>query len=51
MTHRYGGTSFRYSLLMQTSSARWARLNKVVGVGEWETDANGDAHGQLWEWK
>ena len=46
-----GGTTFRYSLVMQTSSPKWARLNKVVGVGEWDTDAEGHGHAALWEWK
>src|SRR5262249_42993783 len=37
-----GGTTFRYSLMMQTSSSKWSRLNKVLAVGEWDTDAQGD---------
>jgi hypothetical protein len=46
-----GGTTFRYSLVMQTASPKWARLNKVLGVGEWEIDAQGNGHATLWEWK
>jgi hypothetical protein len=46
-----GGTTFRYSVVMQTASAKWARLNKVLGVGEWEVDAQGNGVATLWEWK
>ena len=43
--------SWRYTLIMQTMSSRWARLNSVVGVGEWEVDENGNGKATLWEWK
>ena len=46
-----GGTTFRYSLIMETMSPKWARLNKVLGIGEWDTDAAGHGHAILWEWK
>jgi len=28
-----------------------ARLNSVVGVGEFETDAEGNVTARIWEWK
>ena len=43
--------SYRYSISYQTASPKLARLNNVVGVGEWETDEDGNAKGQSWEWK
>ena len=43
--------TWRYVWIMQTMSARWSRLNGVVGVGEWEVDENGNGKAQLWEWK
>lgn len=46
-----GGTSYRYSLVMQSTSTKWARLNGLLGVGEWEVDAQGNAKGQLFEWR
>ncbi len=46
-----GGTTFRYSVVMQTASPKWARLNKVLGVGEWEVDAQNNGSATLWEWK
>src|SRR5262249_17916992 len=45
------GASYRYSLLCHTDSTKWARLNGVLLVGEWEIDADGNAHGVGWEWK
>jgi hypothetical protein len=46
-----GGQSFRYSLVIQTASSKWARLNSVLAIGEWEVDAEGNGHGKLWEWR
>jgi hypothetical protein len=43
--------SYRYSLVIQSTSPKWARLNGVVIVGEWEVDENGNTKGQGWEWK
>lgn len=34
-----------------TQSQRLARLNRVVGVWEFESDENGDWHAKIWEWK
>ena len=43
--------SWRYSVVMRTASPRWARLNGVLAVGEWEVDEAGNGKAQLWEWK
>jgi hypothetical protein len=34
-----------------TQSQKLARLNKVVGVWEFESEENGDWHVKIWEWK
>ena len=31
-------SSWRYSLVMRTSSTKWARLNGLLAIGEWEVD-------------
>jgi hypothetical protein len=46
-----GGVSYRGSLYYQTSSKKWARLNSVVGVFEYEVDAQGNTRAEFWEWK
>ena len=43
--------SWRYSLVMRTSSSKWARLNGVLAIGEWEVDEAGNGRAQVWEWK
>jgi hypothetical protein len=45
------GASWRYSVMFRTTSARWARLNGVLAIGEWEVDEAGNGTAQLWEWK
>lgn len=34
-----------------TQAQRLSRLNKVVGVWEFESEENGDWHVKVWEWK
>jgi len=34
-----------------TQSQKLARLNKVVGIWEFESEENGDWHVKVWEWK
>jgi hypothetical protein len=46
-----GGTSIRGAIYFHTSSSKWTRLNSVAVVFEFETDADGKAHGADWEWK
>ena len=44
-------SSWRYSIVMRTTASKWARLNGVLGIGEWELDDAGDGRAQIWEWK
>lgn len=44
-------SSWGYSLVMRTSSTKWARLNGVLAIGEWEIDEAGNGRAQVWEWK
>ncbi len=45
------GASWRAVLFYQTSSPKFARLNGVIGVGEFDVDENGDSKAKFWEWK
>ena len=46
-----GSVSWRGSLLYRTSSERLARLNGLVGLFEFEVDAEGNTICKEWEWK
>jgi len=46
-----GGVSWRGAVYYQTASAKLARLNGIAAVFEYETDANDNTSGKLWEWK
>lgn len=46
-----GAVSYRGAVYYSSSSPRWARLNNVAGVFEYEVDADGNTKGELWEWK
>jgi hypothetical protein len=46
-----GGTSFRGAIYFQTPSPKWARLNGVAVVFEFEVDGEGKTHATDWEWK
>ena len=46
-----GAVSYRGAVYYQTSSPRWARLNSVAGIFEYEVDAQGNTRAQIWEWK
>ena len=43
--------SYRGALMYNTSSKKLARLNEIVGVFEFEVDADGNTHSKTWEWK
>ena len=45
------GASYRVSIQAQTESPKFARLNGVVIVGEYEVAENGDFSFKGWEWK
>ncbi len=46
-----GGTSIRGSFFYQTPSPKWARLNSMAVMFEWDADEHGNAKGAIWEWK
>jgi hypothetical protein len=46
-----GGVSWRGCVYYRTGSQRLSRLNGAVGVFEYETDANDNTVGKVWEWK
>jgi hypothetical protein len=46
-----GSVSYRGAVYYQSSSAKWSRLNSVAAIFEYEVDAQGNTHSQLWEWK
>ena len=45
-----GGVT-RAASIQTTQSEKLMRLNKVIGLHEYETDENGDWKGKIWEWK
>ena len=46
-----GAASYRGAVYYQTMPPRWARLNKVAVVFEYEVDAEGNTRSEFWEWK
>jgi hypothetical protein len=46
-----GAVSFRGAVYYQSASPKWARLNTVAAVFEYDVDAQGNTKSQLWEWK
>jgi hypothetical protein len=46
-----GVANYRGVVYFQTTSPQFARLNGLCGITEHETDAVGDSHGVVWEWK
>ncbi|MFJ6385484.1 hypothetical protein ACIQI7_36455 [Kitasatospora sp. NPDC092039] len=46
-----GGTSFRGALFFSTAAPQLERLNGVVGLFEFDTDADERITGKLYEWK
>jgi hypothetical protein len=46
-----GGVSYRGAVYYSSASPKFARLNSVAGVFEFEADADGNVHSKLWEWK
>jgi hypothetical protein len=45
-----GGVT-RSASIQTTQSEKFMRLNKVIGVHEYETDEVGNWKGKIWEWK
>ena len=46
-----GAVSYRGAFYVQTASPKWARLNSLAVVYEYEVDAQGNTRAQLFEWK
>ena len=46
-----GAVSYRGILYYRSTSPKFAKLNTVAGVFEYEVDANGNTHAKVWEWK
>src|SRR6266850_4948732 len=48
-TKKDGTASYRGAVYYQTSPPRWARLNKVAVVFEYEVEAEGNTRSEFWE--
>ena len=46
-----GAVSYRGAVYCQTSSPKWARLNSLAVLFEFEVDAQGNTRGRFFEWK
>ncbi len=46
-----GGVSYRGVLYFQTASKKFAQLNEMTTVFEYEVDAEGKSVSKVWEWK
>ena len=46
-----GSVSYRGAIYYQTAAAKWARLNSVAAIYEYEVDPEGNTRAQIWEWK
>lgn len=46
-----GGVRFTRTLLYQTNTPAWARLNGSAVAFEHDENADGSSKGVLWEWK
>jgi hypothetical protein len=46
-----GAVSYRGAVYYSTAYAKWARLNTVAAIFEFEVDPQGNTHTKVWEWK
>jgi hypothetical protein len=46
-----GAISYRGAIYYSTATPKFARLNAVAAVFEFEVDPEGNTHSKLWEWK
>jgi hypothetical protein len=51
MTGKGSASSFRGALYVMTQSPKWASLNGIPLVFEYEEDENGNTRVKSWEWK
>ncbi len=45
------GCEWKVAIFFNTSSKRLARLNDIIGVGEFQIDEEGRTCDNIWEWK
>ena len=46
-----GSVAYRGAVYFQTTAEKYAHLNAVAGVHEYDVDAQGNTVGKIWEWK
>ena len=46
-----GSVRYRGAIFYQTASPKWARLNGVAAVFEYDVDPQGNTKAGIWEWK
>ena len=46
-----GAVSYRGAVYCQTTSPKWARLNSLAVLFEFEVDSDGNTRGEFFEWK
>ena len=46
-----GSVKYRGAIFYQSAFPKWARLNSVAAVFEYDVDAQGNTKAQIWEWK
>ena len=46
-----GAVSYRGAVYCQTTSPKWARLNSLAVLFEFEVDSGGNTRGEFFEWK
>ena len=46
-----GSVSYRGAIFYQTASPKWARLNSVAALFEYDVDPQGNTSAGIWEWK
>lgn len=45
------GCEWKVSIFFNTSSKKLARLNHIIGIGEFQIDEEGNSHDKIWEWQ
>jgi hypothetical protein len=46
-----GSMKYRGAVYLYSTSDAWKQLNSVASLFEYEADADGNYHSELWEWK
>jgi hypothetical protein len=46
-----GSINYRGAIYYSSATPKFARLNSVAGVFEFDVDPEGNTHSKLWEWK